>query len=124
MWITLILEFRLVFVIWVAFEKWKSHDKQIRIKDAIGVPSYINEVKGHVELFLWLTMILEFSLFFPYLGLPWKDEVPWQPNLGQWCKSVPSYVYEVKGYVELFYASYYDIGVQVSWSPITIKLDL
>ena len=38
----------LVFVIWVAFEKLKSDCYQTWVKDAIGVPLYVNEVKGHV----------------------------------------------------------------------------
>ena len=40
----------LVFVIWVSFEKLKSDYNQTWDKDAIGVPSYVNEVKGHVLL--------------------------------------------------------------------------
>ena len=45
-------QFGKVFVIWVSFEKLtKSDHNQTWVKDAIGVPSYINEVKGHVELF-------------------------------------------------------------------------
>ena len=40
------------FVIWVSFEKLKSDYNQTWVKDEIGVPSYANEVKGHVDLFL------------------------------------------------------------------------
>ena len=36
---------------WVSFEKLKSDYNQTWVKDEIGF-SYINEVKGHVELFL------------------------------------------------------------------------
>ena len=45
-------QFGKVFVIQVSCEKLKSGDKQTWVKDAIGVLSYVNEVKGHVELFL------------------------------------------------------------------------
>ena len=38
----------LVFVTWVSFEKLKSDWSQTKVKDAIGVPLYVNEVKGHV----------------------------------------------------------------------------
>ena len=38
-------------------------------------------------------------LGFRYLGLLWKVEVRLQPNLGQRCNRVPSYVNEVKGHV-------------------------
>ena len=48
----MILEFKLIFRFWVSFEKLKSDYNHTWVKDAIGVPSYVNEVKGHVELFL------------------------------------------------------------------------
>ena len=38
----------LVFVIWGSFEKLKSDWNHTRVKDAIGVPLFVNEVKGHV----------------------------------------------------------------------------
>ena len=38
----------LVFVIWVSFEKLMSDWSQAWVKDAIGVPAYVNEVKSHV----------------------------------------------------------------------------
>ena len=38
----------LAFVIWVSFEKLKYDWSQTRVKDAIGVPLYVNEVKSHV----------------------------------------------------------------------------
>ena len=51
--VILLLEFRLVvYVIRVSIEKLKSDDNQPWIKDETGVPSYVNEVKCHVELFL------------------------------------------------------------------------
>ena len=50
--VTMILEFRLVFVSRVSLENLKSHDKQTWVKDVIGVLSYVNEVRGHVELLL------------------------------------------------------------------------
>ena len=37
-----------VFVIWVSFEKLQSDWNQTWVKDAMGVPLYVNEVKGHV----------------------------------------------------------------------------
>ena len=52
MQVIMILEFKLVFRFWVCFEKLKSDYNQTWVKDAIGVPSYVNEVKGNVELFL------------------------------------------------------------------------
>ena len=39
----------LIFVIWVSFEKLKSDWNQTWVKDAMGVPLYVNEVKGHVQ---------------------------------------------------------------------------
>ena len=45
-------QFGWVFVIRVSFEKLKSDHNQTWVKDAVGVPSYVNEVKDHVELFL------------------------------------------------------------------------
>ena len=38
---------------WISFEKLKFDDNQTWVKDAIGVLSYADEVKGHVELFLY-----------------------------------------------------------------------
>ena len=38
-------QYGLDFVIWVSFEKLKSDYNQTWFKDAIGVPSYVNEVK-------------------------------------------------------------------------------
>ena len=35
----------------VSFAKLKSNDKLTWVKDAIGVSSFVNEVKGYVELF-------------------------------------------------------------------------
>ena len=42
----------LVFVFWGSFEKLMSDHNQTWVKDTIGVPSYVNGVIGHVELFL------------------------------------------------------------------------
>ena len=35
-------------ICWVSFEKLMSNYNQTWVKDVIGVPSYVNEVKGHV----------------------------------------------------------------------------
>ena len=39
-------QFGYVFVIRVSFEKLKFDYNQTGVKDAIGAPSYVNEVKG------------------------------------------------------------------------------
>ena len=41
-------QFGLGFDISVYFEKLKFHYNETGVKDARGVPSYVNEVKGHV----------------------------------------------------------------------------
>ena len=41
-------QFGLVFVIRVSYEKLKFDYNQTWVKDAIGVPLYVNEVKGHI----------------------------------------------------------------------------
>ena len=41
-------QFGQVFVIRVSFEKLKSDYNQTLVKDEIGVPSCVNEVKGHI----------------------------------------------------------------------------
>ena len=43
-------QFGYLFVIRVSFEKLKSDHNQTWVKDAIGVLSYVNEVKGHVAM--------------------------------------------------------------------------
>ena len=40
----------LVFLIWVAFEKLKSDWNQPWVKDAIGVPLYVNGVKDRIPM--------------------------------------------------------------------------
>ena len=42
----------LVFVIFVLFEKLKSDRNQSWVRDAIGFPLYVNEVKGHAPYYL------------------------------------------------------------------------
>ena len=71
-----------------------------------------------------VTVISEFKLF-SLLRSPLKS---WKSDGNQtrvkYAIGFLRYVYEVQSHVELFNASYKDIGVQVSLSPITIGLDL
>ena len=39
--------FGLIFVIWFSFEKLNLDYNQTWVKDAMGVHSYVDEVKGH-----------------------------------------------------------------------------
>ena len=48
----MILKFKLSSFFGSPMKSWKSDYNQSWVKDVIGVPSYVNEVKGHVELFL------------------------------------------------------------------------
>ena len=65
------------FIIRVFFEKLKSHYNQHCVKDVIGLPSYVNEVKGHMLIyFMLVTMILDFRLGFHYSCLLRKVEAP------------------------------------------------
>ena len=63
-------------------------------------------------------------LGFSYLGVLWELKSNYNQTWVKDAEGIPSYVNEVKGHLELFYVSSHDIGVQVSWSPITIALDL
>ena len=116
-------------VIQVSFEKLKYDYNQTRVKDVIGVSSYINAVKGRLELFLCkLLWYWSSRWFFRFLV---SFEKLKSDCIQTWFKDaigVPSYIYVNGSKVMLsyFYASYYDniIRVQVGWSPIPSKLYL
>ena len=103
---------------------WKSnYINQTWDKHARRVPSYVIEVKGHIELFLCeLLWYWSSSWVFIFCGHDPKNISPTTSKRGVkdtiGLGSYVSEVTEVKGHVELFYVSYYDIGVQVGWSPI------
>ena len=55
-------------------------------------------------------------LGFRYSALLWRIEVRLQPNFGQRCNGVPSYVYEIKGKVrDHLRSSYVEMLVFVIW---------
>ena len=88
-------------------KSWKSDDNQTKVKDAIGVPSYIiiNEVKGHVEL-CELPNLSKFRLVFHYSGLLEKLQVcPMTNKLG----SKVHMLMMSKVMLSYFYVSYHDI---------------
>ena len=52
------------------FLKLKSDYNKTLVKNAVGVPSYVHEVKGHVEVFLQeLPSYWSSGIFFQYLGV-------------------------------------------------------
>ena len=74
------------FVIWVSFEKLKTDCNQTWVKDAIGVPSYDNEVKGHDKVKGHPEVKLGGKCWFSLVGSPLKKlKVRLEPNLGQKC---------------------------------------
>ena len=69
----MILEFKLSFsFLGSLWKSWSLTTTQTWVKDAIGVPSYDDEVKGHI-IFMWVTMILEFKLVFHFSWSPLKS---------------------------------------------------
>ena len=96
-------QFGQVFVIWISFEKLMSDYNQTWLKDAIGVPSYANEVKGQVELFSCeLSRYWSSGQFFvirvSFEKLKSDDNQTWVKD----ARGAPSYVNEVKGHVVIF----------------------
>ena len=80
----------------------KSNYNQAWVKDAIGVPSYINEVQGHLEIFYASYVILQFSFFFFFNWVSFENVKSYGNQT--WVKDVigvPSYVNEVRGHEKL-----------------------
>ena len=63
------------FAIWGPFEKLKSDGNQTWVKDAIGVPSYVNEVKGHVPRSRVIRGQVRLKMLVSLFGSPLKVEV-------------------------------------------------
>ena len=85
------------FLLFESFEKLKSNYNQTWFKDEIGVPSYVNEVKGQVprSRVIWGQVRWKMLVF-----IIWSPLKSWSPiGTKQDAIGVPLYVNEVKGHV-------------------------
>ena len=96
----------LVFVTWVSFEKLKSNWNWTWVKDAIGVPLYVNEVEGHVPRSNVIWGQVRWKMWNLYHFFFFKVEVQLQPNLICRCNMRTSY--SVSGW-SLVWLSFFEL---------------